>query len=315
MALVMLAANAPQPKAERKQAQAATKAQNPPNRAAPIPVEVVNQPAEPRSYQDPCRGDERDRNSDLCAQWTAAEGARAAAYYARLQFWAAVGGMFGLVLTIYLTLRAVKAANASVAVARETAKRQLRAYLGCSAIDVAIDFTPNGAKFWLPQIMWQNTGQTPAYSVRAGMRWRMIETALPSNFRFPERGEAKGGLPTVAPQQSITSSWRKLTLLEIKEVAHGKKRCFIWGWAEYSDTFPDSPRRRTECAFEMRVEGLRDTYGVSFDPLQRHNAMDINCLKPAKPWPYKAEEPVQRSRLHALWSSLRGRFLVLVRRG
>ena len=108
-------AQAPQPKAEAQQGRTASQSANAAVPSGPVRVEIVNQAADPAGYQEPCKGDESDRNSDLCAQWTAANGARDAAYYAKLQLWAAAAGMAGLVLTLILTLQAVKAAKASVA--------------------------------------------------------------------------------------------------------------------------------------------------------------------------------------------------------
>jgi hypothetical protein len=48
-------------------------------------------------------------------------------------------------------------------------------------------------------------------------------------------------------------------------------RVYVWGWAEYIDVF-DKPRR-SEIAFEIVIESVKDAIGVMFVPLNRHNSL------------------------------------------
>ena len=70
-------------------------------------------------YKQPCENPEGKNESDLCAQYRAAEAAGLAAYWARWQFWLSLFGVIGLGGTIFLTIRATNAAVRSNEIARE----------------------------------------------------------------------------------------------------------------------------------------------------------------------------------------------------
>jgi hypothetical protein len=95
--------NTQQPKAETNQTQP-TPAPSPP------PVQPVEQVESPKLYR-PCDQGQDYRNSDLCAQWKAADAARDAADWTYWGVLLGIVGTIGLFWTLYYTRAAVKAAQ------------------------------------------------------------------------------------------------------------------------------------------------------------------------------------------------------------
>ena len=238
LAWVMLSAQAPEPKAEPQQKQSAAKAE-PSAPAGPLPVVIVNQPADPDGYQDPCKGNEGDSRSDLCAQWTAAHAAVDAAYYAWIQLWATAVGMIGLLTTIYLTLKAVRAAQASVRVAQDTAKRQLRAYLTLDD-DSLFSGLVVGQHIWFkPRI--RNNGETPAREVSLEGRLQGALLPLQEGVLEPGKLDFRSKL-ILGKGQSTTlhmSPNQPLTQASFDEITTGRVGMFAFGKITYKDVFGD----------------------------------------------------------------------------
>lgn len=91
---------------------------------APPPEQA--EPVKPSEYFRPCRNDQADGNSELCAEWTTAKEAVDAASWAKRSFWISVFGLLGLLGTLFYTRKAVVAAekatrdaDSAIAVARE----------------------------------------------------------------------------------------------------------------------------------------------------------------------------------------------------
>ncbi|WP_157099117.1 hypothetical protein [Novosphingobium rosa] len=85
-----------------------------------------------------CKGIPQDHQSDLCAQWTAANAARDAAnwseysnYIAGLSLFVSLGGFIALILTLKQTDRAIE-------LSEDTSKRQLRAYVRLDLVGVGV---------------------------------------------------------------------------------------------------------------------------------------------------------------------------------
>lgn len=169
-------AAAPQPKAQPQQPEAQT---NQASAAQPValppakPVEPVQSP----ELHRPCNEGEEARNSDLCAQWKAADAARDAADWT---FWGVIVGIVGtvgLIWTLYYTRKAVlaaekgtKDAEAALAHVRQVARAELRPWLTYNGFDCH-PFT-NGyiGEVRFPyglaaRVNFINAGKTPAAKV------------------------------------------------------------------------------------------------------------------------------------------------------
>jgi hypothetical protein len=135
-------------------------------------------------YREPCKDPKGNDESDLCAQWNAAQAASDAAQWAWWQMWLSALGVIGLAATLWFNFRALKIAedqaretvdalevaerNAAAAAklaetAERTAERQLRAYISVEAItlgDTKAIATKVSSALW---IRIANFGETPAH--------------------------------------------------------------------------------------------------------------------------------------------------------
>lgn len=124
----------------------------------------IAETTEAGEYQQPCPDGQANSKSDLCAQWYAARAARDAADWA---FWALIVGLVGsvgIVIALWLTIQ-------SNWIARDSAKRQLRAYLAIEKIEFLENWKPLPPyKISKPdgvhiRITVKNFGQSPALNV------------------------------------------------------------------------------------------------------------------------------------------------------
>lgn len=143
-----------------------------PDQARPSQIRQAPTPAppevgEPPFYKQPCRNTPEDRQSDLCAQWEAADWTK----------WGVLVGILGTIALIYqimLTREAVEDTSEATQemrraneIARETMQRQLRAYFDFNGVfwlwdgttDVR-DTPPTGFRVCI-----KNYGHTPGTQV------------------------------------------------------------------------------------------------------------------------------------------------------
>ena len=217
-----------------------TQAQAQAKPAAPIaPIKTVP-PAERSSaakYKPDCDSPNSREDADLCEQRRMAKAAeetveatRDAANWARNQFWATIGEIVALVLTILIAMAAVIAAFRSNRIARESAERQLRAYVG--VFRTTIDWSVVGAP--RATIHIRNDGQTPAYNLTHWMAIGLSDKADLKNLHPPTK-LSKSDLGPNVPM-SIAQT-KPLTQQQITALQTGQLRLFVWGMVNYNDAF------------------------------------------------------------------------------
>jgi hypothetical protein len=109
--------------------------------------------AESAPESKPCEAGNDQRESDLCAQWKAADAADRAALFGGLS-------IIGIVIAILLTLQ-------SNSIARDTAKRQLRAYVSIHGYHASM-ISRGTFEFTV-----KNAGTTPAYKVTVTYKFHL----------------------------------------------------------------------------------------------------------------------------------------------
>jgi hypothetical protein len=107
--LLTLAAS-PRQSAEREQARSQVAIAKSLATIANSSVESVK-PVPPSERDQPCRKGEQRRESELCAYWQAADEAAEASKWAARSFWAALGGVVGLLFTLWFNLEAWRGAK------------------------------------------------------------------------------------------------------------------------------------------------------------------------------------------------------------
>jgi hypothetical protein len=262
--LLILSGQHASPKPEQDQAKAQRAIADALQNIASIELEQSKR-AEGSKEGEPCEpGDDR-RYSDLCAQWKAADSAKLAAWLS--------GASFAAVLVaLWLAFR-------SNSIARETAKRQLRAYVSLFEIN-ADTIERNDGQFLELQIVWTNAGQTPALAVIANCNWQDFDGELPLNFNYPPNPEPDQIDPVpIGPGRFLISRMQHIPEPIFRAVRQGKRRLLIWGRADYRDIFATKATKRTEFCCELRFEGLIGTSKMAFIPYGPHNGIDEGCAK------------------------------------
>ena len=149
---LVLAAHHPNLEAQPKQAAAQDRSANAlENIAAAYDKQAER--AERSQESNPCKPGDDKRDSDLCAQWKAADAAADSAW------WAAVGSFASAISTV-LVLLALYLAFRSNSIARDTAHRQIRAYLSVENLEVRTTSTEIEIKPFI-----RNSGESPARDV------------------------------------------------------------------------------------------------------------------------------------------------------
>ncbi len=201
----------------------------------------------------------KDRDyADLCQQWRTAEATKEQAKWAFPQFSANVLTVLGLIATIIITVtgtkaatRAARAAEDAVAIAQNTAKQELRAYISVEARpwDIVED---EQNRMFLASVVYMNVGQTPARNIH--YRHRVDIEADGAVIDWNAGHWHKSDL-TMHPGQGrqLTARYKKPFSQEVEERVRRKNATiYLFGKITYDDGF--SPDRR-ETNFRIKIDG------------------------------------------------------------
>ncbi|WP_230292442.1 hypothetical protein [Croceicoccus sp. Ery5] len=192
----------------------------------------------PTDENPACDPGEDNRNSDLCAQWKAADSAREAASYA----WAGLlVGIVGTAMLIWTFLEQ-----------RRTSRAQLRAYIAVDAVTLYLNPETGEA---VADLQINNTGQTPAFhTVWAGNIRIADDGQIERDLAVTSREQAQGiGRPTETavsngrPANATIYSNEPLTQEQIDAGVRGEKALYVFGYVWYEDAF--GKKRVTEFCF------------------------------------------------------------------
>lgn len=194
-------------------------------------------------------GDDK-RYSDLCAQWKAADAAADSAW------WAAFAGWFGG-LSFIGVLAAIGLAFHSNWIARDTARRQLRAYIEVS--ECTIEVFPDDGEI-IMQVSLQNCGQTPAQE--ASIMAESFVAPYPLDEERPlVKLKEPGWTTSVGPGKTIgcvKRLWADNVELAVEEAKARRQAFYIQGICEYTDAFG---KRRDTC-FRYAFAGVVSDAGL-----------------------------------------------------
>lgn len=263
-----LAAQHPNPTAQPQQAKTAQPVKEAAPKVAAIDYDLAER-VHRAKYEAQCNPANEKRDSDLCAQWKAADAATDAARWTYIGNW--IGGLSGLLVLIALGF-----AFEANQIARETAKQQLRAYVTVTDL---ITIGSEAEKPFQFAVGWKNAGATPAQWVKASINWYDFgEEGLPPSFDFPEPEDFEESYSSIGPGETVDGPSAEVPRWLIDAVKLETRTLFVWGWLEYSDVFKGSPRRRTEFALQVQKSGHGD-FGIAQVTLHRHNGIDDSCDK------------------------------------
>lgn len=192
-------------------------------------------PQAPAAKPNPEREEWRDER-DLEAQQNMAR-------WAEFLFYATVVGVVLLAATLFETRAAAKAAWDMVKKAKEateltkdTARRELRAYVLVESTKVTFDNGKRAIDYW---IQLKNFGQTPAYGLKASFTATFFQGGKIKFLGFqPKRVETLtradlGGSAPFSVRERITLSDEAI----FEAILHEKIRMVVGGHVEYRDVF------------------------------------------------------------------------------
>jgi hypothetical protein len=234
-------------------------------------------------YEQPCKGQERNRNSDLCAQWTAADAARDAADWSYVGLWLTGASVAGLLITLWFNYaawdqarkgkndtaraliaaeRSATAANRLADTAERNAERQLRAYLDFDGIRAdpvelyAGKPPPAGQKVLRLMVSIRNYGSTPAENVHTSLisKIRHCSSNTTTDLKVDEKV-----VSVVAPRDVFHLRYIRLipdeVLANIESAELISRECLI---VTYTDVFGQPHVLRAN----FEGIGIRDEFSV-----------------------------------------------------
>ena len=179
----------------------------------------------------------------------------------RLTSWATV--ILAIVTTglAYFTWRLWSATRRLVEDAEETARRQLRAYLGVSGGEIKI-LNPNHLQ---ANVEIKNTGSTPAHHVTKAINADIRDADNPGGFEIPKA--APGKWPIVPGSfWTFRLDLTNVSEEDLKQIHAYKRAVFVWGRAEYEDIF--GVKQTLEFRYRNMAKRLVWTEGTGFGGVQ-----------------------------------------------
>lgn len=258
--------------------------QAPPADAPPTVATAESKPSTEPPCGPRCQDAEKREAADLVAQQRMAESTEDIVTVTQWQLWVGAAGIALLLFTLKLTrdanraaVRAAKAAESAVKVTEISAERQSRAYIAIGQpiwkTLMAEDLKKiNGFSY---SILWENCGTTPARRCRSHAYQESFDGRIPDDFDYPDkpvdRVSEKSHIGPKKDYQSIVG----VSVADAQAAERGEKHIFVWGWIEYDDIFPGTPRHRTEVCVELIISnGGRNCAPTITGPF---NGADEDC--------------------------------------
>jgi hypothetical protein len=223
--------------------------------------------------EHPCAKGVDNRDSELCAQWKAADAAKDAADWTQRGFWIGIVGFLGLLTTLYYTRQAVKVASEAtndarkaLEIAERTADRQLSPYVYVERIE-ALDFS---AESLVVNIKIKNFGQTPAQNFKTRFNYGWCEAGKIVAFK-PDLSvhDLKADIPPGHSQRTISP------------IDPPDNHIGDWNWREFEPLVTNGTMILVVCvSFEFTYFGRlerRDTV-VIFDGSKPRHPLPLDNL-------------------------------------
>ena len=93
---------------------------------------------------------------------------------------------------------------------------------------------------------WENGGNTPTKNMRSRINYTLREDVIDLAFPFPDFGDQPDGRTMIGPRSFMHSTYFDIPVDHLQKVKSGEAHAYIWGWVDYDDAFPDTPRHRSE---------------------------------------------------------------------
>ncbi|MBI1776056.1 MAG: hypothetical protein HYR63_11985 [Proteobacteria bacterium] len=191
--------------------------------------------------------------------------------------------------------------------AADTAERALiagqRAFISASFVPIA-NLNPETGEItnWGFRTIWTNSGDTPTRLLINHINLQPRDDELPPDWDFPDYWPAemppskRSAIFLSAPPHGTVNGHDVYTSMQvIEQVIAKKKFLYLWGWATYSDVFPNTKKHVTRFAVQVVIGGNpRDREHVSFQfpYIAQHNCSDEECDRQRRPADWTPREVV-----------------------
>lgn len=249
-------------------------------------------PQEPRQQQPACKyPNDQTKCEERKSFWQRTKTDPIALYTLVLAIFTgllALVAVFQIILMFRAETTSTKAADAAEKAAN-VAERALiagqRAFVAFVTLNhvPSIKYKTNQMMQWSFAPIWKNAGSTPTRGMTAHVSIRIFDGELPKDWDFPDIWSQALQEPVplgISPQSSISGDAIPVSLEAVDDVIARKKSLYMWGWAAYSDVFPDTKRHITRFAVQIEISGnARDINHVSFVDrfIRKYNCSDEEC--------------------------------------
>jgi hypothetical protein len=220
------------------------------DQAAETVASAIREAAIPPEKDGGCNQGQDQRESDLCAQWKAADAARDAAQYG---FWTLLISAAGTVLLIWTLWET-----------RANARRELRAYVSVKAVSTGIHVILGKSITFSQKAIAVNGGSTPAYDFVSFGNIIVAQTEIAARHLAKplpiDKTALSGGFVIHAGDEAPITFDRPVTIpiKAIDAVLNGEASLFLYGTISYVDTF--KIRRRTDYCQLLESDPFRESW-------------------------------------------------------
>jgi hypothetical protein len=173
--------------------------------------------------------------------------------------WTVVLGVSTIVLSIATIVSAYFLFETDQTIKKqvEATRVQLRAYVGVPRVNgITINKKEEGKPDTLigtdVAVTWKNFGSTPAEGVETWISSKWLSNGLEPDFAVPAAIISDKSGVSLGP--GVEGSMDLLIPLEdLQKASAGNGRVFMWGHAQYRDSFPDTPIRHSH--FCLLIQG------------------------------------------------------------
>ncbi len=157
---------------------------------------------------------------------------------------------------------------------REAFVADKRAFVFASGINALYEHDTNSGQFnWRMSTVWQNSGDTPTRGLQFYTDCFLSNSRMQPTYDFTYTDPAvPPGSGMLGPKMASTAGQAPhfpqaaITPQDIVDIQHGNKFLYLWGWARYFDTLPDTPRRITRFCWQIIISGDPVTFDPRVDP-------------------------------------------------
>jgi hypothetical protein len=197
-----------------------------------------------------------------------------------------------------------EAANKSAEIAERALVAGQRAFVSVASFRTVglVDFKTGNITHWGFAPVWTNAGDTPTRNMKNHISVMYFVKEMPSAWDFPDLWPPNTPMEKristslgISPKNFIHGQVIKIPVEEIEQVIAGKKSLYLWGWASYSDVFPETERHITRFAMQIHIGGdphSKDPSQISFDylNLSKYNCSDDECQQQGYPVDWAARQ-------------------------